>query len=221
MVTFGVGANQFLHQLIIAVQGIHIAGPPPQQSIFSISRSHILLSRLPVNDEINGVDGGQRCVLRLINGWIFNDFLQFIICKDQIFKAGKDFLFICLNCHNRLFGRSLLMPHARRLPPIDDQSALIFFQQIEGFEMKICVLALEFSGLQFPGHPSGSYRAYPEQQHLLYSRNPAYRESLVAYKGHPIIVPFAESRFLMTGIFIYHICFITLSKSTICQCMTN
>lgn len=44
---------------------------------------------------------------------------------------------------------------------------------------------------------------------------------LVAYKGHPIIVPFAESRFLMTGIFIYHICFITLSKSTICQCMTN
>lgn len=36
-----------------------------------------------------------------------------------------------------------------------------------------------------------------------------------------LIVPFAESRFLMTGIFIYHICFITLSKSTICQGMTN
>ena len=158
---------------------------------------------------------------RLINGWIFNDFLQFIICKDQIFKAGKDFLFICLNCHNRLFGRSLLMPHARRLPPIDDQSALIFFQQIEGFEMKICVLALEFSGLNFRDTLRDHIGRIRNSSTYFIAGIQLTESPLVAYKGHPIIVPFAESRFLMTGIFIYHICFITLSKSTICQCMTN
>ncbi len=62
MIAFWMCADQFFHQLVIAMPGVHIAAPAPPQPFLSIRRSNILLTAFQIDDQINRVYLGERSI---------------------------------------------------------------------------------------------------------------------------------------------------------------